>query len=203
MCAQVVGIVVLQSEHGHGQHLLSDLPTDNIVVSQVLIDKLHKSFTTNLFEHVQSVAGNEVVGELHIEAGSCAYLINSGIQLTVSNLSVILVQCLGIRDEDLGITDNHLIHRLLIGGVPLAEHEALLQSVAIATLVAEGGVAGLVCLLVFLVEGHGHTWIPVQEHVIMCGLLHLHTGFLSWKTIRIQYLVDRLTGYRHGILHAT
>ena len=132
-----------------------------------------------------------------------AHLVDGGVQLGIGDLTVVFIESLGVGDEDFGIADDHLVNGLLVGGVPLFEHESLLQAVAIAVLVAEGVVAGLVGFLVLLVEGHGHTWVAVDEHIVVVGFLDLQRGLLTGQTVGIEYLVDGLTSYADSVLHTT
>ena len=132
-----------------------------------------------------------------------AHHVDGSVELGIGDLTIVLVERLGVGDQDFGIADDHLIDGLLVGGVPLFEHESFLQAVAIAMLVAEGVVASLVGFLVLLVEGHGHTWVAVDEHVVVVMLLDLEGGLLAGQTVGVENLVDGLTSYADSILHAT
>ena len=70
-------------------------------------------------------------------------------------------------------------------------------------LVAEGIVAGLVGLLPFLVESHGHARVTVHEHIVVCGFLHFERCFLSGQSVGIEELVDGLTRHAHCVFKST
>ena len=163
------------------QHVLSNFPAPQIVVTKSFQGKLHFPFAPDLSEHVQIMAESEIMVQTG-HAHPASEKIDTDIQTIVAYPSVPLEQGLGIIEQHLAISDNRPVQSAWLVTHPVVANEFSRSETGIGGDERPEGVVihspHYECL--------GQTRIPVGEIIIVMDIKRRIVFVRGSVTIQVQ-----------------